>query len=157
MESHDVRLRKCTCVRLHKMWCSAVYTAVSCRVVLVCGGAAGSHGGGRRLPSEGLPATTQLAHQGGRSGRRWTLLTETAAQVLCRDSRLSRAGTCRAVRERETWRSHDVRLRKCTCVRCTRCGCSAVYTAVSCRVLLVCGALQEVTVAENACLPALRA
>ena len=59
-------------------------------------------------------------------------MTETAAQVLCRDSRLS--VLARAVLCGERLTSHDVRLRGCTCVHCTAYGAGAVYSSclVSC-------------------------
>ena len=61
-------------------------------------GAAECHGSGKQSPPTKLDVTTQLAHQGGWSGRLVDLfLTETAAQVLCWVScRTARARCVRA-------------------------------------------------------------
>ena len=76
------------------------------------------------------------------------VLTEIAAQVLCRDSRLSLCLHVPCCAERDV-ASHVVRLRECTCVHCSRYGAMRCTSAVSSHVLFVYGALRGVTVAEE--------
>ena len=80
----NVRLRRCTCVHCIGYGASAVYSSSLMSCPFCAWGAAECHGSGKQSPPTKLDVTTQLAHQGGWSGRLVDLfLTETAAQVLC--------------------------------------------------------------------------